>query len=1196
MQDNGTSINKHVFDMATNNKSWGEFAGKQGECIEQWVERIKMIRHCSRLDDRTIAGMTLMSLRGEAEAWASEHWTRLVELPVEALMAELIQRFTNSKETAEVVSRFFTAGQSKTYVAYMKLLADATTCYRRGCVNSESLIKQVIVRSPGDIKSMLLQAANESADWTTFVTKAEGAAWIAFPERVVNEVMVQDTEQALVEAVGNSGLTKYCRLHGNGSHYTSDCEVVRLVESKGWRRGKPNQKKQQSMNKIQDNYMVYSMRRGDKVAMVSSFKKVLELGTTKCMALLDTGADVSLMRRDCVPRGLALAPVQMLLRSVTGAPIKVLGRASIKFKIQGIPSMAEFIVTEDTPQDHVLLGSDWICENAELFVKLVMPSVASIDGTVTTGPEIENVSEKRYLEKYKYLMSNELPRDKACNVLEHRIETGNTAPISAKGYPIPYQWEEVIGTQVQDMLRTGIIRNSKSEWSSNIVPVKKKDGSLRLCVDYRPLNGATSKDEYPLPRIDWILDKLGKARFFSSLDATSGYHQIRVAEQDKKKTAFRFKGGFYEYNRMPFGLCNAPPTFQRIMDTIFQREYGLFVIPYLDDIIVFSETKRDHEQHLDCVMKRISDYNLILNPKKCKLFKQEIEILGRVVAEGIVKPSPDKIRAIREFKRPRTIRELRSFIGLVNFCREFITELSRKAAPLFKLLEGETKRSIKSIVFSEKEEQCFQELKKEITEHTLRYQPDMEKTFFVTTDASDYAISGILSQKDDAGREHIVHSYSKSMEKAQRNYSVTDKELLAVVKTLEHFRKYLVGKPFILKTDHQALTSLHKSQNLNARLARWAMKLHDYQFDVVYIKGENNAADGLSRYTQEATKGLKKEMHIAEVREDRQRTILQEYHCLSGHGSAATMKFLLCGRYSWATMHKDIDDWVNQCGTCQQAGHTRVNSKNRALETKHPNELWEMDLIGRIDTEKKKGQFVLVCVDHFTKWVEARTLNEKSAIEVKKAIESIVQAIGAFPKRVLTDNGTEFRNAEVKEWAKRAGVHWEYSSPYHHETVGLVERTNQTLWNKVKLLSRFGQLSLKNAVKKAAFGTNISYNRAIDTSPYIARFGHKPKLPVDTEMDALCLPDAPINHEELLKKICEHRERYKPGIIKGTITIKRDIEIGAQVLVFNHVKKGKLDRNWIPGFYVMQHIGEDAYEVSDGIKNMRLNKVHVKRA
>ncbi|KAI4291000.1 hypothetical protein PAPHI01_0274 [Pancytospora philotis] len=308
------------------------------------------------------------------------------------------------------------------------------------------------------------------------------------------------------------------------------------------------------------------------------------------------------------------------------------------------------------------------------------------------------------------------------------------------------------------------------------------------------------------------------------------------------------------------------------------------------------------------------------------------------------------------------------------------------------------------------------------------------------------------------------------------------------------------------------------------------------------------------------------------------------------------MKFLLQGRYTWPTLHRDIDEWVQQCTACLQAGHAKVNSRNRVVETSRPNELWEMDLIGRIDTDKKKGLFVPVCVDHFTKWIEARTLEDKSAMTVQAAIESIAQAIGARPERVHTDNGTEFRNSEIKNWAEREHVHWEYSSPYHHETVGCVERTNQTLWGKVKVLSKFGQLSLKNAVKKAAYGANISYNRAIGTSPYIARFGCKPSLPVDSKMNTYCMPDLPMNHNAILKGIHEHHERYKPAIIKGSTTLKRDIEVGEKVLIFKQVQQGKLDQSWIPGYYVTKHIGDDAYEVSDGQKSSRLNKIHVKRA
>jgi hypothetical protein len=245
---------------------------------------------------------------------------------------------------------------------------------------------------------------------------------------------------------------------------------------------------------------------------------------------------------------------------------------------------------------------------------------------------IRAVSSDYIFEKYKTIFKTELDEMSKCNICKHRIVTKGS-PVVQKNYQIPKLWEAEIDEQVKSLLKSKIISPSKSQWASRIILVRKRTGELRLCIDFRNVNEVTEYEEYPIPRIDEILDELSQASIFSILDATSGYYQIEIEENDRPKTAFRWKTGFYEFNRMPFGLCNAPATFQMTMDTIFKDVNGMFVIPYLDDIIVFSKNKDEHLLHLDCVMEKIKR-GLVLNRKKCKLFKDELEILGNVVSQG----------------------------------------------------------------------------------------------------------------------------------------------------------------------------------------------------------------------------------------------------------------------------------------------------------------------------------------------------------------------------------------------------------------------------------------------------------------------------------------------------------------------------------------------------------------------------------
>ncbi|KAF9758233.1 Retrovirus-related Pol polyprotein from transposon, partial [Nosema granulosis] len=312
---------------------------------------------------------------------------------------------------------------------------------------------------------------------------------------------------------------------------------------------------------------------------------------------------------------------------------------------------------------------------------------------------VETPQGRAILEEFRDIFKDEITESVMCNTKLHKIDTGNASPICQKNYRVPVHFETPITEEIVKNLRLGIIRPSNSPWCGRIVPVSKKDGSVRMCIDFRALNKVTIRDKYPLPRIDEILDRLSGAKIFSNLDATSGYYQIGIDEKDKEKTAFAWKGGLYEFNRMPFGLCNAPATFQRAMDEIIGNCFSDFVIPYLDDIIIFSRNETEHLQHLNIVLNKLKASGLALNKKKCNFLKEEIKILGNVVSRGYIKPDPSKIETIKKYPFPLNLKELRAFLGLVNYCREYIMNYAELTHPLFNQLKGELKNSTKALIW-----------------------------------------------------------------------------------------------------------------------------------------------------------------------------------------------------------------------------------------------------------------------------------------------------------------------------------------------------------------------------------------------------------------------------------------------------------------------------------------------------------------
>ena len=430
-------------------------------------------------------------------------------------------------------------------------------------------------------------------------------------------------------------------------------------------------------------------------------------------------------------------------------------------------------------------------------------------------------------------------------VLTHEINTGNSAPIKQHPRRIPFAHREESERQIIDMLEKGVIRESTSPWSSPIILVKKNDGEMRFCIDYRKLNSVTVGHAHPLPRVDDILDSLGNAQYFSTLDLKSAYWQISVDEKDRHKTAFVTQRGLFEFNRMPFGLVNAPTTFQRAMDLVLSGLCYVICLCYLDDVIVFGRDFEEHCTRLKTVLERLRLHGLRVKPEKCTIAARQVSFLGHVVSDSGIMPDPAKIKAVNNIPSPRNIKDVRSFLGLAGYYRKFIPSFSSIAAPLLHLTQKAA-----SFMWTDACEQAFQRLKQLLCSAPILAYPDFGKDFVLQTDASDYGVGAVLSQLDDSGHEKVIAYASKALTPREQKYSTTEKEALAVVFGTAHFRVYLLGRHFKLITDHNALRWLH-TMEAKGRLARWIMDSQEFDFSVVHRAGRiHNNADALSRLVQ----------------------------------------------------------------------------------------------------------------------------------------------------------------------------------------------------------------------------------------------------------------------------------------------------------------------------------------------------------
>lgn len=535
--------------------------------------------------------------------------------------------------------------------------------------------------------------------------------------------------------------------------------------------------------------------------------------------------------------------VQVLVANVTDKPIRVRAGTSVG-SCEPVDLLSEALAKpSDTPRED---GGESFprprCEKGTGIKTLP----ANLSGLLEESAQLLSPAQRErvadLLTRYADVFSvgeHDLGRT---TLIKHEINTGNSRPVKVPPRRIPISKRQEVEDMVEQLSSQGLIEKSSSPWSSALVLVRKKDGSLRCCVDYRLLNAATIKDSYPLPRIDDTLDALSGSTWFSTLDLKSGYHQVAVAEADKPKTAFSAGNGLWQWRVMPFGLCNAPATFERLMESVLSGLHWRTLLVYLDDVIVFGRTFEEELERLEDVFLRMRIANLKLNPKKCLLFRSEVPFLGHVVSRNGVKTDPSKTVAVAEWPVPANVKELRSFLGFCTYYRRFVRDFAKVAAPLHAL----TKEGV-SFEWSSACQDSFDKLRAALQQTPVLTYPDNNMPFILDTDASSEGIGAVLSQTLD-GVERVVAYFSRTLKGPEKNYCVTRKELLAVVDAVRHFHTYLYGSRFTIRSDHSALQWLKNLRDPEGQLARWLARLGQYDYQITYRPGKQHAnADGLSR-------------------------------------------------------------------------------------------------------------------------------------------------------------------------------------------------------------------------------------------------------------------------------------------------------------------------------------------------------------
>ena len=666
-------------------------------------------------------------------------------------------------------------------------------------------------------------------------------------------------------------------------------------------------------------------------------------------------------------------------------------------------------------------------------------------------------------------------------VVQHTIPLLDQKPVKQRPYRCPERLKGELSTQLNSMLEHRMIDHSSSPWASPVLLVKKKSGKFRMCVDYRKLNAQTRKDSYPLPRICDLIEKFKGSKVFSTLDLMKGYYQVGMQPEDKEKTAFVTEEGLYEFNVMPFGLTGAPNTFQRLMDFLLRNLSCAMV--YLDDIIIFSPNEEQHVQDLKAVFSVLTTAGLKINLGKCAIGKTEIQFLGHVISAQGISPDPSLTQKVRDCPIPKNVKQVQSFLGLASYYRRFVPQFAKIVQPLTKLVRKDQK-----FIWQQEQDEAFHLLKHKLVTSPILSYPDLTKPFLLQTDASNEAVGAVLAQKDDEGREHPVAFLSRSLTNTERNYSTTEKECLALLYACQTFRHYLYGSEVTVITDHAPLQWLQNNKDTSSRLIRWSLKIQDLNMKIEYKPGKSHSnADAMSRWiafvtlSGEVIKAQKDDVELAQLAKDVKfpyivrenglfyqgketellvvpkqfrSLILFEAHdgLLGAHLGIKRTEGKIMQKYYWPHIREDIRRYCNSCEVCQ-AIKNPVKPGRQPMRPIVVNGVFEriaMDVLGPLPLSHHGNKYVLVIQEYLTKWPLAIPLPSQEAPLIAQTLVEEVFLVYGIPKILLTDRGSNFTSTLLKSINELWGVKQSFTTPYHPQTDGMVERFNRTLTTMLK--------------------------------------------------------------------------------------------------------------------------------------------------
>ena len=742
--------------------------------------------------------------------------------------------------------------------------------------------------------------------------------------------------------------------------------------------------------------------------------------------------------------------------------------------------------------------------------------------------------------------------------VDHFIELQpNSKPPYRASYRMSTTELAVLKNELDDLLQRGFIRPSTSEYGAPVLFVKKKSGELRMCIDYRQLNNQTIKNSTQMPREDEMTARLVGATRFGKIDLQRAYQHVLIHPPDIKKTAFNTRYGHFEYMVMPFGLCNAPATFQTLMQSVLADFLDDFVVVYLDDILIYSRNDVEHRQHIRKVLQRLREHKLYANRKKCEFGRRSVHFLGHVISNDGIAMDKAKVDAINQWPTPKSVDDVRSFVGLAGYYRKYVHRFGQIAAPLFDLLKKDER-----FAWTAAAQKAFDELKSALMSGPVLIIPDDTLPYTVRVDASGYAVGATLSQDHGRGQQPVAFM-SHKMNAAQLNYPVHEQELLAMMYALAEWRHHLHGRRFIAVTDHHSLTFLKTQPNLSKRQIRWTHELADYDFDIVYAPGkQNTAADALSRrpdhrspdstdsQTSVANAIVLETKVGADLLEEIRRqyandaectaalsnpdspyvvrdgllyrpdgrlrlpnddsikgTLLFEAHdnILCGHVGVNKTAHLLGRLFDWPGLRQDVRKYITTCVGCQANKPSNQRPIGLLQSLPIPARRWEtvtMDLITQLPVSRQQNDAIIVFVDKLSKMVHyVPCKTAVTAPEVAHYFFQHVIRLHGVPNNIVSDRDPRFTSLFWTALWTELGCKLKISTSYHPQTDGQTERSNRTLEDGLRAYVNYAQDDWDEKLLALEFAVNNSTQESTGFTPFYLNSGQHPHFPLNMLAD-----------------------------------------------------------------------------------------------